>query len=83
MYPGKADFEQYEGASGQAINYSKSCVAFSENLTVFDSQLLADCLGVTRVDYHDRYFGLLVYVEKAKNAMFAYIKDQLWKKLHG
>lgn len=46
----------YEKASGQAINYEKSCVAFIRNLTEFDGQLIADCLGVSRVQYHDRYW---------------------------
>ncbi|KAB2605937.1 S ribonuclease [Pyrus ussuriensis x Pyrus communis] len=73
----------YEDASGQAVNYQKSCVAFSDNLNEYDGQLLADCLGVIRVPYHDRYLGLPVFVGKAKKATFSYLKDILWKKLNG
>lgn len=73
----------YEEASGQAVNYSKSCVAFSGNINEYDGQLFADCLGMAWVDYHNRYLGLPVYVGGAKKATFAYLKDPLWKKLNG
>lgn len=36
----------YEAASGQAVNLDKSCVSFSTNLTSYDKQLLAHCLGM-------------------------------------
>ncbi|XP_070669022.1 uncharacterized protein [Malus domestica] len=75
--------KKYEEASRQAMNFAKSCVAFSENLNVHDKQLLAGCLGMARVDYHDRYLGLPVYVGKAKKETFSYLKDWLWKKLNG
>ncbi|KAM2668186.1 hypothetical protein EV2_019801 [Malus domestica] len=65
------------------MNFAKSCVAFSENLNVHDKQLLACCLGMARVDYHDRYLGLPVNVGKAKKETFSYLKDWLWKKLNG
>ncbi|KAM1809552.1 hypothetical protein ACFX12_026443 [Malus domestica] len=39
----KSVLTKYELASGQAINFIKSCVAFSPNLTECDQQLLADC----------------------------------------
>lgn len=62
----------YEKSLGEAINYEKSCVSFIGNLTEFDGQLIANCLGVSRVPYHDRYLGLSVFVGKAKKATFAY-----------
>lgn len=40
-----------EDVSGQAINYSKSCVAFNGNLTEFDGHLLADCPGIATSDF--------------------------------
>ncbi|XP_068323161.1 uncharacterized protein [Pyrus communis] len=48
-----------------------------------DAQLLADCLGMERVDYHDCCLGLPVFVGQSKKETFAYIKDRLWKKLNG
>ena len=73
----------YERASGQAVNLSKSSVAFSRNITEVDAQLLADCLGMERVDYHDCYLGLPVFISRSKKDTFAYIKDWMWKKLNG
>ena len=58
-------------------------MAFSRNITKFDAQLLANCLGMKRVDYHDRYLGLPVFIGRSKKDTFAYIKDRLWKKLNG
>ncbi|XP_070669162.1 DNA-directed RNA polymerase I subunit 2 [Malus domestica] len=40
-------------------------------------------LGVSRVEYRNRYLGLPIYVGKAKKVTFAYLKDRLWKKLNG
>lgn len=73
----------YERASGQAVNFAKSCVAFSANLTDCDQQLLADCLCMKRVGFHDRSLDLLVFVGRSKMQTFAYVKDRVWKKLQG
>ena len=83
MTTGEHLLKTYEDVSGQAINYSKSCVAFNGNLTEYDGQLLVDCLGMPWVIFHDRYLGLPVLVGKSKKDTFAHIKDRLWKKLNG
>lgn len=49
--------KKYKETSRKAMNFAESCVAFSENLNVHDKQLLAGCLRMARVDYHDRYLG--------------------------
>ena len=61
----------YQLASGQEVNFEKSCVSFSS----------ADCLGIKRVDFHDKYLVLPVLVRKSKKETFAYVKDRVWKKL--
>lgn len=71
----------YEMASGQAMNFEKSCVSFSPNLTDYNKQLLVDGLGMRKVEFHDKYLGMPVLVRKLKKETFAYIKDRLWKKL--
>lgn len=58
-------------------------MAFSVNVTEMDAQLLANCLGMNLVEYHDHYLGLLVFADKSKKTTFAYINDRLWKKLNG
>lgn len=65
------------------MNFEKSCVAFSTNLTEVDQQLLADFLGVKGATHHDKYLGLLVFVGKSNKQTFAYVKERIWKKLHG
>lgn len=69
--------DMYEADSGQAVNLEKSCVSFSTNLTQYDQQFLADCLGMRRVAFHDKYLGLLVLVRKSKKETFSYVKDCL------
>ena len=44
----------YELASGQAVNLSKNCVLFGANVNEMDAQVLAECLGMNRVEYHNR-----------------------------
>ncbi|XP_070667771.1 uncharacterized protein [Malus domestica] len=61
---------------GQTINYLKSYVAFSGNLTDCDGQLLANYLGMARVKYHDHYLGLPVFVGNEKKEAFAYVDAQ-------
>lgn len=67
--------------SGQAVNFEKSCVSFSPNLTNYDKQILDDCLGMRRVEFHDKHLGLPVLVQKSKKETFEYVKDRLCKKL--
>lgn len=71
----------YEIVSVQEVNFEKSCVSFSPNLTSFDKQLLADFLGMRMVEVHDKYLGFPVLVRKSKKETFAYVKDRVWKKL--
>lgn len=77
----KQVLRKYELASGQAVNFKKSCVSFSPDLNSFDKQLLADCLGIRRVEFHDKYLGLPVLFQKSKKETFAYVKARVWKKL--
>ncbi|KAM1467081.1 hypothetical protein ACFX2I_032224 [Malus domestica] len=73
---------RYELAFGQAVNFQKNCVSFNPNLNIYDRQLLANSLGMRKVDFHDKYLGLPVLVRKLKKETFAYVKDRVWKKLH-
>lgn len=68
-------------ASGQAVNFEKSCVSFSPNLNIYDKQLSSDSPGMRQVKFHNKYLGLPVLVHKSKKETFAYVKDMVWKKL--
>ncbi|XP_024200181.1 uncharacterized protein LOC112203446 [Rosa chinensis] len=76
-------FETYGTASGQLINFSKSSVVFSKNVTVEMQEEVSDFLGVEVVALHKKYLGLPTYVGRKKTSTFQYIKDRLAKKLAG
>ncbi|XP_074299649.1 putative mitochondrial protein AtMg00310 [Silene latifolia] len=73
----------YEGASGQKINYDKSEVVFSKKVTDNSKAAILNALGVREVDKYERYLGLPTIIGRSKKAIFAGIKDQVWKKLQG
>lgn len=71
-------FEVYERASGQQINFQKSCVAFSTPINT--QSRLASVLGVSRVDYHATFLGLPMLLGRNKTVCFRYLKERIWKK---
>ncbi|XP_024199819.1 uncharacterized protein LOC112203021 [Rosa chinensis] len=71
----------YERASGQKVNFQKSSVVFSNNVSEEQQQELAAILEVQCVKEHDKYLGLPMRVGRSKSAIFAYIKERLTKKL--
>ncbi|XP_062015245.1 uncharacterized protein LOC133731834 [Rosa rugosa] len=75
--------KDYEMASGQRINFSKSSIVFSKKVNVQLQQQLADLLGVVIVPKHEKYLGLPTYVGRKKSGTFSYIKERLSKKLEG
>ena len=78
MHKIKQVLRTYEMASGQAVNCEKSCVSFSTNVSTYEKQLLAYCLGMRRVEFHDKYLGLPVLIRKSKKETFVYVKDRVW-----
>lgn len=73
----------YEAASGQAINYSKSGVFFSKNVSNDLKTSLSEILGVANPLNTGRYLGLPSLIGRSKKAIFAYLKDRLWKRIQG
>ncbi|KAL5566937.1 hypothetical protein UlMin_030101 [Ulmus minor] len=63
---------QYETASGQLVNYSKSAVCFGPSISEED---IVKC--------HEHYLGLPCFSGKNKSKLFASIKDRVWNKLCG
>ncbi|XP_073066021.1 uncharacterized protein [Primulina eburnea] len=72
----------YEKASGQSINFSKSGIMFSSNLAREDQQTLSDIFGITKDMRAGKYLGLPSLIGKNKREIFNYIKDRLWKRIH-
>ncbi|KAK0580643.1 hypothetical protein LWI29_004599 [Acer saccharum] len=75
--------ELYSVASGQCINFSKSAVCFSKQVSQADRCVLATILGMTVVGCHSKYLGLPCVIGRNKRASFEDIKDRVWKKLQG
>ncbi|XP_061998976.1 uncharacterized protein LOC133716286 [Rosa rugosa] len=71
----------YRRASGQLVNFAKSSVVFSKNVSEEVKEEISGTLGVEVVASHERYLGLPTYVGRKKTSTFHYIKERLWKKL--
>ncbi|CAJ2652454.1 unnamed protein product [Trifolium pratense] len=72
----------YEEASGQEINLTKSEVFFSRNLSSADQEDLSKIMAVRHVLGTGNYLGLPSMIGRKKKAVFAYIKDRIWKRIN-
>ncbi|KAL0293788.1 UNVERIFIED_CONTAM: putative ribonuclease H protein [Sesamum calycinum] len=73
----------YKQASGQKINLQKSSIAFSRNTPLEVQRHLAEVLGIRLENKHEKYLGLPSMAFRSKRALFASLKDRIWKKIHG
>ena len=73
----------YEEASGQQVNLQKSSVVFSSNVRPREREEFAGFLGMEITEKHEKYLGIPTHVGQSRNDTFAYIKDNLAKKLTG
>lgn len=44
---------------------------------------IVDTLGVREVERHEKYLGLPTIIGPLKKAIFAFLKERIWKKLNG
>ena len=77
----KRILENYEKASGQKVNFSKSAISFSPNTSEEIQRDIKAILGLDVTAPHDKYLGLPTLVGRNKRKTFAAIKERLWKKL--
>ncbi|KAL0413523.1 UNVERIFIED_CONTAM: putative mitochondrial protein [Sesamum radiatum] len=75
--------DTYKLASGQEINLCKSSATFSRNTPVVLQQQLADLLGIRLENKHELYLGLPAMAFRSKKALFAALKDRIWRRIHG
>ncbi|CAM8957099.1 unnamed protein product [Rhodiola kirilowii] len=74
-------FRQYEGVSGQRINYEKSGICFSRN-TPADVRLeVCNVLRMPQVSSHSKYLGLPLVIGQRKTESFKCILEKVWKKI--
>ena len=73
----------YEQASGQKVNYNKTQISFNKNILPSLRSEITTRLSVTEVNWHGKYLGLPTIVGRSKKAIFANVKERIWKKLQG
>jgi len=73
--------DTYEAASGQAINYQKSSIAFSRNTDSTLQNNIIHLLGVVEFMGHGKYLGLPSMVGRDKKSIFIFIKEHIWKNI--
>ncbi|KAK3198418.1 hypothetical protein Dsin_021833 [Dipteronia sinensis] len=74
-------FDDYERASGQMINFSKSVVCVSRSMSVVEGERIASLVGVKLVECHENYLGLPYFSGRSKRKLFANIIDRVWGKI--
>ncbi|WCJ18876.1 RNA-directed DNA polymerase (reverse transcriptase)-related family protein [Euphorbia peplus] len=78
----KECLSDYERASGQKINLSKSSISFSRHCPILACQETSEILGVTTVALPDRYLGLPSVVGRSRTQVFGYVEDAVKTRLN-
>ena len=69
--------------SGLSINLQKSGIYFSPRVDSLVKNSISSELGVSSPIDSGKYLGLPSLIGKSKKAVFGFLKDRLWKRLHG
>ncbi|PKA49974.1 Putative ribonuclease H protein [Apostasia shenzhenica] len=77
----KETLRLYEMASGQAINFHKSSISFSPNVSTDLKLSINNWLEIGYDSPHEVYLGLPSFTIKNKRLIFNKMKEQVWKKL--
>ncbi|WCJ29809.1 Retrovirus-related Pol polyprotein from type-1 retrotransposable element R2 [Euphorbia peplus] len=73
----------YENASGQRINFDKTEIIFSKNVSSEMRANIRNFLEVKEVDSFQRYLGMPSLIGRSKKQIFSFIRDRIAKKLNG
>ena len=71
----------YELASGQKLNASKTAIFFSRNTLTEEQQKIVDASGISSTQRYDIYLGLPALVGRSRTKEFKGIVDKVWKRL--
>lgn len=75
--------KNYEKASGQLVDTSKSCLYFSPNTTTKVQKAIFDTVGVEGLQHHDKYIGLPAMVGQTRKQILNYLTDNVRRKIGG
>ena len=73
----------YEDASGQKINKSKTALFFSKAMDGEIKDQIKEAWGVPEIMQYEKYLGLPSFMGREKKASFNYIKERVWRKIQG
>uniref|UniRef100_A0A803QF26 Reverse transcriptase domain-containing protein n=1 Tax=Cannabis sativa TaxID=3483 RepID=A0A803QF26_CANSA len=71
----------FELASGQSVNFSKSSVFFSTNISDAMRTRLCGILGMARANEHSTYLGLPCTMGRNKDAILGFLKDKMQQRI--
>ncbi|XP_060959275.1 uncharacterized protein LOC133030519 [Cannabis sativa] len=71
----------FEYASGQKVNFSKSSVFFSCNTQPGVRALICQRMGIQEAGENSLYLGLPCIIGRNKNAVFGFVKDKVCKRI--
>uniref|UniRef100_A0A803NWD5 Reverse transcriptase domain-containing protein n=1 Tax=Cannabis sativa TaxID=3483 RepID=A0A803NWD5_CANSA len=75
-------FDIYTKASGQAINFHKSSILFSPNVSVQIKDLFLTNLNLQDIPFISKYLGLPQCLSRSKHHSFSFLKDIVSSVLH-
>lgn len=79
----KRIIDEYQFMSGRRINFSKSEVVFSHNVSSELREILLPLLGIQQVPAHSRYLGLPLSFVHNKSEMFKFLVERTMRKVMG
>ncbi|XP_058180015.1 uncharacterized protein LOC131298548 [Rhododendron vialii] len=79
----KSILNVYGEASGQCINFDKSGIFFSSNLSDVDKQLCCDFMEVPLMKLDSKYLGLPSFWGKSKAEAYSFIIEKVLNKMQG
>uniref|UniRef100_A0A803NJC2 RNase H type-1 domain-containing protein n=1 Tax=Cannabis sativa TaxID=3483 RepID=A0A803NJC2_CANSA len=73
--------KDFEMASRQMVNFSKSSVFFSVNTQLADRKQICQKMGIIEADDSSLYLGLPCIISRNKKVVFGFLKNKMCKKI--